>query len=195
MTKKQFMQTLGRYLGGVSEEDKQEILGDYEEHFRIGAEEGKSEETIAASLGDPGLLGRTIKVEYYADRAEDSGKIGNATRAVFASLSLGLFNLIFVVGPYAGLIGVLAGLWATAVALAVSGFATVLASIFEPLVRLFVPYVYEGAFWMHIAAFFIGTFLLSLGGLACIGMIYLSKWFFALTARYIRFNAKIIKKG
>jgi len=195
MVEREFIQILTKNLGkGIGEEDRKELLSDYHEHFVLGRDEGKSDGQIVQSLGDPAALGKSIRVDFFADRADESHGLGNVTKAVFASLSLGLFNLIFIVGPYAGLLGVLIGLWAAAGSIAISGVAAILAAIFEPAVRLFIPYIYHGEFWMHLVSFFGGTFLTSLGLLACIGMAKVTREFFRLTLRYIRFNKKIIVK-
>lgn len=195
MTEKRFLSVLRANLGrGISESEKRDILFDYEEHFRIGRTAGKSEEAIAASLGDPAILAKTIRVEVLADRAERSSGFGNVTRMVIASLSLGFFNIIFILGPYVALLGVLISLWATAASLALSGAVSVLAALFEPVVRFFVQYTYTGDIWMRIGVFFAGTLLFSLGSLGCIGMVQVTSIFFRGTVSYIRFNRKIITK-
>jgi uncharacterized membrane protein len=53
MNKEEFLKTLENYLEGFTEEEKAEILYDYEEHFRIGLENGKTEDALIEELGDP----------------------------------------------------------------------------------------------------------------------------------------------
>lgn len=55
MTRKEFMASLSQYLAPlpISDEERTDILSDYEEHFRVGMENGKTESEIAASLGSP----------------------------------------------------------------------------------------------------------------------------------------------
>ncbi len=195
MTEKEFLSKLRVNLGsGVSGSDKREILSDYEEHFRLGLSEGKNENDIARALGDPKSLAKTIRAEVLADRADESSGFGNVSRAVIASVSLGFFNIIFILGPYIGLLGVLVSLWAGAFSIAVSGAASILAVFVEPLVRVFVAYEYSGGIIIRIAAFFIGTFLFSMGSLACIGMVTVTRVFFQGTVRYLKFNQRIITK-
>lgn len=53
MTRKEFLTALNQYLVTLSAEEKADIISDYEEHFRVGLENGKTEEEIAAALGSP----------------------------------------------------------------------------------------------------------------------------------------------
>lgn len=57
MTKIEFMSRLNDALSSLPQQERTEILNDYEEHFRIGAEMGKSEAEIAGALGSPEELG------------------------------------------------------------------------------------------------------------------------------------------
>jgi hypothetical protein len=63
MIKDEFMREMERDLDKVSEAERREILYDYEEHFRIGRENGKTEEEICMELGDP----REIASSYIGD--------------------------------------------------------------------------------------------------------------------------------
>lgn len=53
MTKKEYLDLLQYYFIHAKKEDVNEILTDYEEHFRAGKEEGLSEAEIIKSLGSP----------------------------------------------------------------------------------------------------------------------------------------------
>ena len=53
MNKEQFMELLDYYFRNVDETTYKEIKNDYEEHFRIGVENGKTEEEISTELGNP----------------------------------------------------------------------------------------------------------------------------------------------
>jgi uncharacterized membrane protein len=188
MNREQFLARLGRALGGMSAAEKREILADYEEHFRSGLAEGRSEEEIARALGNPAALGGSYRVESLTDASRQGWGAANVTRAVFASLSLGLFNAIIVLGPFVGLLGVLAGLWAAAGSIAVAGAACMLGAIVGP----FLPYLAGVTVWEALFVFFAGVALAALGLLAVLGMVALTRWFTVLVARYVRFNARII---
>ena len=107
MTREQFMTELKRSLGRRPEAERNEILYDYEEHFRMGAADGKSEEEIARSLGNPRMLGKSFEIDALLEAPASGAGVTAASvmRAVFASLSLTFFNVIVVLGPLLGLVG------------------------------------------------------------------------------------------
>lgn len=59
MTKNDFLNTLYRELLYLAAKERQEIMQDYEEHFEAGLEQGKTEEEICRSLGDPKEIAQT----------------------------------------------------------------------------------------------------------------------------------------
>ena len=196
MIEKQFMIILKKNLKGLSEDDKNEILSDYSEHFRLGKESGKSEDDIIESLGDPAQIGKSSRVELLVDLAEKESAAGNVFKAIMASFSLGFFNIVFILGPYLGLVGVMIGLWATAVSVMISGVVTSLSVIFWPIITLLVPYaMYPSGFGVKLAMFLAGIVLFSLGSLATIGMVKLTKLFYSGTVKYLQSNLKIIKRS
>ncbi|MBF9016891.1 MULTISPECIES: HAAS domain-containing protein [unclassified Oceanispirochaeta] len=196
MTEKQFIKILKQNLKGLSEEDQIEILSDYNEHFLLGKESGKDEEEICISLGDPAQIGKNSRVELLMDKAEQESAAGNVFKAVVASFSLGFFNIVFVLGPYLGLAGVMIGLWGTSVSLMLSGLICSLAVIFRPLILIFIPFMtYPVGFGINLALFLAGIALFSLGSLAVIGMTKISKLFYRGTVKYLQSNLKIIKRS
>jgi uncharacterized membrane protein len=190
MNKQQFLDQLRRSLSGIPEEEKKEILYDYEEHFRSALENGQAEEEIARSLGNPRILGKTYRIETLLDKEKGGQRASNILRAVFASLSLGFFNVIITIPLYSGLLAGLVSLWAGAVSLALSGVAVIAGVILQPLLPSFftlgglsIPFL-----------IFSGLGVSALGLLSVIGMWKLSQLFFRMTARYVQFNVRIIKK-
>ena len=63
MNKKEFLEELEERLIGISKEDKEDILQDYEEHFKIGKKKKRSEGEIAKSLGNPKEIAKEIRKE------------------------------------------------------------------------------------------------------------------------------------
>jgi len=56
MNKKQFIDIISGNLHGISKEEKNEIVSSFNEHFEIGIENGRQEDEIAESLGNPKIL-------------------------------------------------------------------------------------------------------------------------------------------
>ena len=93
MTKEQFLIQLKRSLSGLSEDEKKEILYDYEEHFRIGLENKRAEEEIAESLGNPKVLGKAFKIDSFLGEDREGSRAVSVLRAVLTSLSLGFLSV------------------------------------------------------------------------------------------------------
>ena len=189
MTKAEFLQVFERSLTG-SPQVKGEIIGDYEEHFRMGLAAGKSEEEIAAALGDPKTIAKAYNADILVEKARTEKSAGNIVRAAFAVISLSFFNLVFVSGIFFGLLGTLVGLWVTGAALALSGLAVFLAALFSPALPMLLPELEPLAV---VGAAFIGVGLMALGLLACLGLYYVTIGAYKLVVKYLQLNLKIIK--
>ena len=50
MSKEQFLNELSSHLRKLPDEERKDILFDYEEHFQFGIEEGKTESEIKGAL-------------------------------------------------------------------------------------------------------------------------------------------------
>jgi len=191
MTRERYLADLKRSLGRMTDQERREVLYDYEEHFRMGLADGRPEEQIARSLGSPRLVGKAYAIDALLDESKDGGlDASSVLRAVFASISLGFFNIIFVLGPFLGLVGVMLGLWATAVALAVSGLAVLL----SPLATVIVPGAISLSGMNPAFLFFAGVGVAALGVLAGIGMVKLSEFFVRVIAAYVRLNLRIVTR-
>jgi len=192
MNKDTFLSELKRSLGRMPESERKDVLYDYEEHFRMGAADGKSEEQVAASLGNPRLIGKSYAIDSLLEDRKDGREAtaGSVVRAVFASISLTFFNLIFILGPFVGLVGVMIGLWATAISLPIAGVSAVL----SPIAALIVPQ------WVNLSGIgvaiwvFAGIGIAAIGVLAVIGMYLLSRLFLRGTAAYVKLNARIVTR-
>ncbi len=75
-TKQEFLDRLKASIGALPAQDQADILNDYEEHFRIGMENGKTEAEIADSLGSPEELGASF--------TEESAQPGTAPEEIYS---------------------------------------------------------------------------------------------------------------
>ncbi|NEW08822.1 DUF1700 domain-containing protein [Paenibacillus sp. SYP-B3998] len=102
-------------------------------------------------------------------------------KAIVASIALGLFNLIFVLGLWFSLLGTLVALFVSGICLIIAPVVGATGSFLESSggdLRLI--------FFAMLACFGLGLILTTIGS-------WLFKWFFKLTWMYIQFNAKLIK--
>lgn len=190
MSRNEFLNILERSLGSMSQMDKNDVLYDYKEHFNAGLNEGKTEEEICSALGDPRALAKQYRVDYIVKQADENHTAGNIVRAIFAALSLGFFNLIFIIPIFAGLIGVLIGLYAASVGIGISGVGLFFATLLQPTFTgwVCIPDINEGIL------IFTSFGLAGLGTLLTIVNVYITKFFYVITMKYIKANIRIISK-
>lgn len=182
MTKNEFLTKLDRALKGLSFMEKQDILQDYEEHFALAMEEGKSEEAIAERLGSPGQIAKELMATYHLEKVDRELSTVNIFRAVWAVIGLGFFNLVIVLGPFLALAGILIGIWAVSVSFTLT-----------PLLFLFDILLHPSTFEFFNLFAVIG--LCGLGILLGIGMYYVTKALSLGFVRYLKYNASLVKGG
>lgn len=187
MNKKEFLGRLSELIKDIPEEEKKDILFDYEEHFRSGLEKGRKEEEIAASLGDPKVIAKQSIASCILKEAEKTTSASNIMRAVFAAVGLGFFNLVIVLGPAIGLIGILVALFASAFAITISGVAVLFGTLIGPVFawNVYIPFA-------AVVSIPLGIGLTALGLLSLIGTFYLTKFFYKLSISYLKMNLQII---
>lgn len=193
MTRREFIRELDQYLVELPDKERLDILADHTEIFLSGVQQGKTEEEIAVSLGSPARIAGQILASYQVTRQQTPPSYVDPTmpppnpteshpvRSVLIALLLGFVNLVFVLGPYIGVLGVLIGLFAAACALLFTPVILV-ANIVSPVTQDVWAFTLFGS----LAAG-------GLGVLLAIGLFYLSKWFFRLTVMYLKLNLKLIR--
>jgi uncharacterized membrane protein len=107
--------------------------------------------------------------------------VSSGAKPWIAALALGFFNLVCILGPFLGLCGALAGLWAAAAALVLAPLIGLIGAAF-PHDAAPLPLLVFGS----IGAFGAGLMLV-------VALQFITKWFFKLTYMYIKFNWRIIK--
>ncbi|MBB3112212.1 putative membrane protein [Paenibacillus phyllosphaerae] len=177
--REQYLNQLWQLLSPVPEPLRKEWMYDYEEHFRAAAEQGRSEEAAAAELGDPRIIARELLLGYRVEQAEKSGKVGSVSRAVFATVGMGFVNLVFVLGPYLALLGVVLALWAVVAALAIGAVVAVIEGL-------------NGEAFNRVQGTFIAMTLIGLAMLSGAGMKSMTRGVMQMTIRYLKFNGRII---
>jgi uncharacterized membrane protein len=133
MTRKDFLSRLRRGLEGLSPDHIHDVMSDYEAHFVEGVASGRTEEEIAAALGDPARLARELKAEAGFRRWEEDRTAGNLAAAVLALLGLAAVDVMFLLPFLFVLGGVFLGCAAAAIGLLVAGFALVMGAVFPGL--------------------------------------------------------------
>lgn len=189
MDKDGFMRELEKSLGRIDEDDKKDILYDYEEHFRMGFEKGKTDEEIAKELGDPKVIGKSYRASSVVEEVLVNPNTKSVGKAILAAVALGMFNLTIVIGPVLAIGGVILALFVSSISMFIAGIASILAIIVKPL---FSSYINIGI--NPIAAIFFCIGITALGILFFIGVSYISKLFYKLIGKYLKWNLDIIRR-
>ncbi|MFA4995580.1 MAG: DUF1700 domain-containing protein [Patescibacteria group bacterium] len=190
--KEQFIKKLRGSLKSLPESEVEDIISDYEEHFRAGKESGRSENEIAKSLGEPSSIARQLRADHHIRKADDKISASSIVRAVLATAGLSFFNLVFIAFPFFGLLFILCGLIASGVAAFASGVvgfliaaaAIIIPNFANPLINIGIT---------PLALLFLFIALTGFSILFLIGCWFLAKWFYQLTVSYLRINMSIIK--
>ncbi|MCL5071008.1 MAG: DUF1700 domain-containing protein [Actinobacteria bacterium] len=188
MNKTQYLEKLQKSLKSLPEEEREDILNDFKEYFEIGIERGRPEEELSIALGNPKTLARQIMLESYIKKAEETKSAAHIIRAIFTSVGLSFFNIIFILPVFLVVFSILVSLFAVSVSLGAAGITGTVGSFFYPLYSQYV------AFNVNIASMifaFIG--IGSAGILFFVGNIYLSKLIFRFTVKYLKFNLSVIR--
>ncbi|HKR92347.1 DUF1700 domain-containing protein [Novosphingobium sp.] len=131
MTRNEFIKRLNAGLKGMPQGDIDEIVADYEAHFEAGLAEGRSEEEVAAALGNPARLARELRFEagfqnWHSDRSPSS-----AWAAILAFMGLATIDILILMPIVLPVIGVVFGLFVAALACFVGGGFVLIAGPFS----------------------------------------------------------------
>lgn len=187
-TEQEFTRILrSRLEGTLPEEELNDIVSDYAEHFRIGKADGRSEEELFCSLGSPDDVAREIRATHLVKKAEDVKSCKNIFHAMLATLGLGLFNLVFVLIPFILLVVLLLVVFLFGIVFAIAGPA---AFIYSVLQILGIP---AFAIWQSpVAGMFFSIGITTSGLLLVIGDYYLARFFYRIGIRYLKWNISVI---
>ncbi|HHY00318.1 MAG TPA: DUF1700 domain-containing protein [Methanothermobacter sp.] len=194
MNKDEYIEKLSKFLKKLPKEEKEDILSDYEEHFMIGLEKGRSEEEISKALGNPKTIAKHIKTEYMVKIAENRQSATSMFEAILSAAGLGIFNLVFVAVPALILIALLITFFVLAGVMVFGGIYITLAAIIQPLIPMHNFNIMMGDGLLNIfGGILVGIGLTILGLALLAGMYYLTRWLYGLAIKYLKLNLEIIK--
>lgn len=198
MNKNEFLKKLDIQLESLPYDERRDIMYDYEEHFKSGLADGKSEEQIADELGNPeNIAASYVPNLHKSDRAQtEQGNINNVRYSGSGMYNIPLligmifFNILFI-GVYLALWAVLMALFVVGMALVISSIAILIVCIIRtPLSFVTLPFNIINNPFLGFLTF---VFVASLGGLVIIGSSVALKNYANFTIRYIEWNKKIVR--
>ena len=189
MNQEEYLSRLGAGLKGrIPDPERDEILADYREHFRMGIMDDRTEESIALALGDPEDLAREWCAVSLVRTAETHSSFRNMGRAILATIGLGLFNIIVVLIPAVILLVMLIILFLIGLAHAAGGFILAILSFAE------ITGIHDTTeILLPSAGICIGIGVCALGLLIIIADGYCARWIYRLAIRYLKWNISVIR--
>ena len=181
MTRQAFMARLREGLRGLPPSVQADIVADYETHFTEGAAAGRSEEEVAAALGDPGRLARELRAERGLQRWEEERTPSAGAAAIFAVLGLGAIDILFLLPILMGVGGAMFGIAIAVIAVFFAGGVVFAAGPFTGLPGGAAAAVLAGIGLMSGAAS-IGALL----AICTIGLVNALVWYGRLHYRLLR---------
>ncbi|HEY0267274.1 MAG TPA: DUF1700 domain-containing protein [Rhizomicrobium sp.] len=121
MNRAHFMAQLRDGLAGLHHTDIGDIVTDYERHFADGAADGRTEQEVAAALGDPARLARELRAEVGFKRWEEKRSAGNFMGVVLALLGLATIDLIILLPVLCFLAALFIGLSVACLGMVIGG--------------------------------------------------------------------------
>ena len=181
MNRNEFLARLRRGLVGLTPAAANDIVADYETHFDDGAAAGRSEEDVAAALGNPDRLARELKAEAGAQAWAQQQTPSNALGAVLGILGLGAIDILILLPLVLPVFGAVLTFLLSGVGIFICGGAIMVLGPFAGLPG--------GVF----AALLFGIGLMGLGVFMVAAMAILTKWLIDATIWYARLHYRVIK--
>ncbi len=133
MKKQEYLDLLRYYLRAMPKSIIEDIILDYEEHFRLGLETGKTEEKICEELGSPELIAKQF-IEYELRQDSDfkvTKKKNKFLTALLLVVGLILFSpvIMTLLGILMGIFGMVMGVIGGTIGLIVFAIVIVLGKI------------------------------------------------------------------
>ncbi|WP_127580512.1 HAAS signaling domain-containing protein [Paenibacillus koleovorans] len=179
MNKQEFIETLRHYLASMPEEERNELLRDYDAHFMHGQQSGKTEAYIARELGDPLTLAREAVGDQFLPPPPWSPPRRDTPRFMGVSFLLFFLNAMIAIPVFASVWAVFVAVCAVTLTTFLSPFILVAESIFEN------GYAHYKLF-MAIGLLGVGMLLLPL-------VRFVGKWLLFITVQYGLWNVKTWK--
>ncbi|MGI6169295.1 MAG: DUF1700 domain-containing protein [Christensenellales bacterium] len=129
MNKQDFLRDLDKYLRRMPQEDRAEILADYEEYFEAAKEKGDDEQTVCHRLGTPKTVAAEYRALLHVEAAEKKPRLLNVSRAVFSAAASEAMGILGIIPAYSAVVLTLVILYAGGIGLALGGLVGIAASV------------------------------------------------------------------
>lgn len=179
MNKHEYIETLRHYLVGMPEDERNELLRDYEAHFVYGLQRGKTEAEIVKELGDPLTLARDTVGPDFLPPPPWAPPRRDIPRLIGVSILLFFMNIMLAIP-----IGT--SIWAVFISVC----AVAVASILSPL-ALVGETLWYGDFTL--AKLFVCIGMVGVGMLLASALFYAGKALVVVSTKYLKWNYKTLR--
>lgn len=181
MNKDYYLKLLKRYLGHINNDEKQDILNEYETHFYSGKQEGKSEEQISQELGNPKSIAKELRATAAVERAKSNSSISNIFSAIIAVMGLSLFNFFIILFP------------AVMIFFAIVSLILFTISMLGAPIMLIVKGFIDGFSSIILYDVFMAGLMFGIGLMVVVITIYIIKWIYIMIVKYLKWNVSVVK--
>lgn len=184
MSQKEYLDLLRYYLRKLPDNVVEDIIADYEEHFRLGKEAGKSEGMISAELGSPIEIARDFKASEYQFASKEPEKTSSGSPGVrILLIVLGLLVLSPVILTVLSLVFALFATVLSLIVAAVISFFAIGSSLFLKGLGFATPWVHLNVSLHPLTQVLTSLACLCLGLLAVIILLYFIKFIYSICKR------------
>jgi uncharacterized membrane protein len=190
MNRTEFLEALRKNLGHLPAAEAEEIIRDQDEYIRDAVASGRAEEEVIRGLGEPTSFAGSLSAEAKIERAEQATTIRQQSKSAFSAalalIVLAPLNLIFVLGPFVGVCGIIIGGWALAGGILIASVAVLGAFIVKGLFLTV-------SFMAMISSLFLILGVIGLSALGAIIMLKMTEVFLTGTIAYLRWNLNFVR--
>jgi uncharacterized membrane protein len=182
MKREEFLARLKSGLSGMPRDQVNDVVRDYESHFAEGMAQGRSEDDIAAALGDPARLAKELRAEAGLKRWQEGRNAASFIAALLAFLGLATFDVILLLPVLFVVLIVLFAIGIAMLALTIVGIVVEVMTLTSiETVRHTIAAAFQGA----------GLVAGGIGGGALLLLVL--DWMVAVLGRYARMHYRLLK--
>lgn len=130
MTRDAFLRALRLGLAGLPPREIDDIVADYTAYFTESGASGRSDEEVAAALGDPARIARELRADAGLRRFEAHWSVPNLLAAMMALAGLAIVDIFFLLPLLLAAVFVTFGLAIALLAIGAVGLKIVFAAVF-----------------------------------------------------------------
>ncbi|MED3961534.1 HAAS signaling domain-containing protein [Niallia taxi] len=185
LNKNIFLKLLKNSLKFMSEQEKKDIVYEFNRHFDEGKLEGKSEEEISEKLGSPEEIAKELNAVYAMKRVEENSTIKGLFTAMLSIMGLSIMNFIFIMMVFFIMLILLPFILAY--------FIGVPIMILSPIILIIFGFV-NGFGTIGAGDFFESIKGLIIGAILALTGYFIGKFFIKLFIKYLRWNISIVRE-